>query len=653
MKPTPSHQITQDAGASPWRAAHALVLFAVLFAIAAFLINEVYDYDVWWNIAIGDDILTRHAVPTLDKFTVAAWGRPYHDSHWLFQSVLAVCNRAFGMAGVQLAMIALWAATLWACHRAIARWAAPPVSYALLFLVAMACIERFLPRPELVSYLMLAIFFLLLQERKYVNTLQLVVFGLLQVIWSNCHGLFVLGPGMAGCYWLVAAVDKFRGQKTDLSGLTRLLVVLAAATLATPSMLGGWKYAFLLFTEVGSAAPLVMKNLAELSPTFGKAATSAPAFWFFACLVALTVVSLVLALIRNRAALSRERVLLVVMLFALSLTGRRNMVLFVLAAGPFTAEHWRLVAWPKRWSAGVAAAVFAVVVLAYACYPLTGRYYLSMNLPTRFGFGATPSFFPQGLGKFLDQQGFSGTIYNSNVLGGFYLYQGYPRRLPLTDGRWEIYDQKQLESIQFFAHQNPVLWQKLVARYDIQGVLLQHSTSDARSLLPALNRDARWRLVYYDHAASFWMRTDTPGIPRAVDLTGATGLPKQLARIEDCIMLDTFFADLGAGDLAIANLERAAVFSWQQETTLERLGALLMSSRRTEQAERVFMSLHEHYPRNLTALSELAYCAAQRGDLTAAKGFLIRILELDPANRSAQDNLNLLKGTSAPGPSAR
>jgi tetratricopeptide (TPR) repeat protein len=650
MNVNPFHQSAPETGPFPRGMSNRIVLFAVLTAIAAFLINEVYDYDVWWNVTIGEDILTRHAVPATDTFTVAAWGRPYHDSHWLFQSSLAAAHRALGMAGVQLVMLALWASTLWVCHRAIARWATPSVGYALLFLVSMACIERFLPRPELVSYLMLALFYLLLQERAYCKTSQLAVFGLLQVMWSNSHGLFVLGPCLAGCYWLVAVVEKKRAGENDLSALTRLMLVLIAATLVTPSVFGGWKYAFLLFTEVGADAPQVMKNIAELSPTFGKPAASAPAFWFFAGLLALTVASAAIAGIRKPVALSRERALIVALLFALSFTGRRNMVLFALVAGPFVAEQFRLVAWPERWSVRGAAPVFALVVLVFAWYPLSGKYYLAMNLPTRFGFGATPSFFPHGLWKFLDERGFSGTIYNSNVLGGFYLYQGYPGRLPLTDGRWEIYDQQQLETIQFFAPHDPVLWNKLVAQYKIQGVLLQHSSGDARSLLPALNRDARWRLVYYDHAASFWMRTGTPGLPPAVDLTRASGLPKQPVRAEDCIMLDAFYSDVGARDLTIANLERAVDFPWQRETALERLGGLLRSAGREEEAERVFIRLHERYPRNIIALNELAYRAFQRGDRGAAEGFLLRVLDLDPANRSARDNLDLLKGRPASAP---
>ena len=79
-----------------------VTLVAVVTAIASFLIAELYETDMWWHITIGDEIIRTLHIPFSDHFTVAGFGREYHDSHWLFQIVLALLHRLWGMGGVVL-----------------------------------------------------------------------------------------------------------------------------------------------------------------------------------------------------------------------------------------------------------------------------------------------------------------------------------------------------------------------------------------------------------------------------------------------------------------------------------------------------------------------------------------------------------------------
>lgn len=614
-----------------------LLMAACIVAIGAFLVNQVYDLDVWWQVAIGKDILTRHAIPATDHFAAAALGRPYHDSHWLFQIGLALADRVAGMGGVQVFMILIWAAAFWFCQRAIARWTPPLAGYLLLFLAAMASVERFLPRPEIVTLLMIALFYWMLQERKYAGLKGLLLFGLLQAIWANSHGLFVIGPFMAGCYWLVAALRRTQGSEPDFAPLSRLLGVLALATLLTPFGWEGWRYAALLFVEAGSGAPKVLKAVGELSPTFGAATRSGPAFWFFAALLAATILTAIPAALRRQVSLAR--LLIVAGLFAAALTGRRNMVLFALVAAPFVAENLRLLLPQGIRSDKIRVALSAALALAmlsWAWYPLSGAYYLRMSIPSRFGWGATPSFFPHGLPQFLERSGFKGQVYNSNTIGGFYLYHGYPQRLPLTDGRWEIYDAKTLETI-LGVPRSPAAWAGMVAAHDIRGLLLQHASPEARVLLPALRAQDAWRLVYYDHAASFWMRSDAPRLPPAISL-GAGTLPPKSSRLDDCLMLDLFLSRMRAEELALQNLQRALEFDWDTEALLARTGQAQLRLQRFDQAESTFRRLSRDYPRNLDALNELGFLAYRRGDLAAAEALLRRALEVAPGNADIRNN---------------
>lgn len=619
-----------------------LLMVACIVAIGAFLVNQIRDLDVWWQVVIGKDILASHAVPVTDHFAAAALGRPYHDSHWLFQVGLALADRVAGMGGVQAFMILIWAATFWFCQRAIARWTPPLAGYLLLFLAAMTSIERFLPRPEIVTLLLIALFYWMLQERKYLGLKGLLLFGLLQAIWANSHGLFVIGPFMAGCYWLAAALRRMQGSEPDFAPLSRLLGVLALATLLTPYGWEGWRYAALLFVEAGSGAPNVLKAVGELSPTFGAATRSAPAFWFFAALLAVAILTTIPAALRRQVSLAR--LLIVAGLLAAALTGRRNMVLFALAAAPFVAENLH-----RLFPQGIRndkirmslTAALALAMLGWTWYPLSGAYYMNMTISTRFGWGVSPIFFPHGLPQFLERSGFKGQVYNSNILGGFYLYHSYPQRLPLTDGRWEVYDAKTLEAI-LGAPRSPAAWAKMVAAYDIRGLLLQHASPEAQVLLPALRTQDTWRLVYYDHAASFWMRSDTPRLPPAISLSAGT-LPPKPSRLDDCIILDLFLSRMGAEELALQNLQRQLEFDWGTEALLARIGQAQLRLQRFDQAEGTYRRLSHDYPRNLEALNELGFLAFRKGDLAAAEALLRRALEVAPGNSDIRNNYLKIK----------
>ena len=274
---------------------------------------------------------------------------------------------------------------------------------------------------------------------------------------------------MAGCYWLVAALRFVRRRESDFSALCGLVAVLGGATVPPPLGFTGWRYALLLFTEVSPSASKVLKSVGELSPTFGKASMFAPAFWFYAGLLTLTLLTSALALKRQK--ISAERLLIAVCMGVVAPTGRRNMVLFALVGAPLLAENLSVLVPCAVWNLRAVALPAALAMLMWSWYPLSGLYYIMMEIPSRFGLGATPSFYPYGLPSFLERTGFRGAVFNSNTLGGFYLQSFYPGRLPLTDGRLEIYDPQVLDTI-LLNTITPEVWRQVVASYDIRGVLL-------------------------------------------------------------------------------------------------------------------------------------------------------------------------------------
>jgi hypothetical protein len=609
-------------------------LAAAAFAIGSFLVVEVYSIDVWWHIVIGTDVLREFSIPAVDRYAVAALGNPYHDSHWLFQAALASFHGIGGFVGVQLFVISLWSLTLAGCYRAVRVWTGTLPAAVLLFLVGMASVERFIPRPELVTLAMIPWFYHLLERGRYRTVRDLVVLGVLQAAWANSHGLFVIGPFIVGSYLAGAVAGRVRGSTSDLIPLVRAFLVVLGASLLTPFGIAGWSYALLLMTEAGSGGPEVMQKLGELSPTFGDAARSGQAFWFFLILLILLAVGLVRRLPRLRV---NPRMLIVAGLCVAAMSGRRNIVLFALVAAPFIAETLGEVLVLRR-TARVPLVLVAVVVMAgWSWFPLSGAYYVHMEIPARAGFGVTASFFPHDLPDYLEASGFSGNVLNSNTLGGFFLYHGYPEQLPLTDGRWETYDPAVLERVRS-ATRDPSGWRWAVERFDLRGVLLAHTSPEAAAMLPSLSKASDWLLVYYDSAGSFWMPAGGQDLPPEIR-PDATALP-EILRVDDGIILNSFLAGVGASDARRANLERTLRFGQRRELILEQLGPLQLGAGLYQEAETTFEALLELDGEKASAYNELAFLAFRRGDMERARELISRAVEIEPSNPKYRDNLD-------------
>jgi hypothetical protein len=610
-----------------------VALAASIVAIGSFLVVEVYSIDVWWHIVIGADISRELSIPDVDRYAVAALGNPYHDSHWLFQVVLAAFHGVGGFVGVQLFTLLLWVAAFAGCYRATRHWTGMLPAAVLLFAVGMASVERFLPRPELVTFAMIPWFYHLLALGRYRTFRHLMVLGILQVVWANSHGLFVIGPFMVGSYLVGATIASLRGKPSDLVPAARAVLVVLGATLLTPFGIAGWSYALLLMTEAGSGGPEVMQKLGELSPTFGAAARSGQAFWFFLLLLILSAIGCVRAIARARI---NPRIIIAVGMCAAAMAGRRNIVLFALVAASFIAETLGEVLVLRR-AARLPVALAAVAVMAaWSWFPLSGAYYVHMEIPARAGLGVTPSFFPHDLPDSLDAAGLSGNVLNSNTLGGFFLYHGYPEQLPLTDGRWEAYDPAVLERVRA-ATQDPDDWRWAVDRFDLEGILLAHTSAEAAALLPSLRAAPDWRLVYYDHAASFWTPDEGQSSPPEIR-PDAASLPEVL-RVDDGLILNSFLAGVGATEARIANLERTLEFGPRRRFILEQLGPLQLEARLYDDAERTFEALLELDRTNASAYNELAFLAFRRGDLERALALISAAVELDPSSSKYRENL--------------
>jgi len=606
---------------------------ALIWVAATFLVHELCSLDVWWHLVIGKDILQTFQIPEINIYSAGALNQPYHDSHWLFQVALALSHSLAGLNGPILFMLLIWGATLFIIYRETYSYSGRITAVFTTFLVMGASAERFLPRPEIITFLMIALFYMLLQRAKYQTSAQIALLVALQIIWVNSHGLFVIGPFMVGCYWLWHAIHLSRGKDNHFRPLSITLLLICLSMLVSPHGTAALEYSFLLFSEVGKDAPSYMQAVNELSPTFGAAAMGASAFWFYIALMLLAFGSVAFNLKR----LSVPRALIVGALCVAAFTGRRNIVLFALVSAPFIGEllSYRLSQLTIKPAVGNALkGTLLITLLGWSSYPLSGAYYLDMEIPARTKLGVTPDFFPHALPEFIRRHNIQGQVYNTNRLGGFYLYHLYPDRIPFIDGRWEIYGAPFFLAKQAALQSFPA-WQQWVAKYNVQSVLLHHTASESAMLAPALYQDPNWSLVYYDFAASYFVKNEALGTAQPIIFSSLSTLPVDKVRPDSRFILNAFYRNMGLKSLLLANLEQLLPTGLNRQKILFEIAKINLELNHLTLAEHYYLQLLESDNSHTETLSDLSFIYYQKQAFQQSLAYSERAL------KSASNNLDI------------
>ena len=473
-------------------AVRRLILFAVLFLAS---LHMVGDYDVFFHMVVGREVLRRMAVPTEEFYILLLKGQPGEYFEWGFGVLYHLVYRLAGLPGMSVlnSLLAAGSITLvvsTGLRRETAWWVALLPAALLLWWMDF----RLVFRPETLLFLFLAaeIFllerFLATSDHRYLMPLPLMAW-----ILAQCHpspAILVMILGAYGLQVLLQAPPPARLRRALAVGGTGLAMLLLAAI--NPH---GVKQIILPFTFASQTD--LLQNLSEFIPSLQSSKR-----WLF--------VGAALGLLAALAAPNRRAVdLLLIAVFGfLAFKYVRNIAMFALIGGVALtrAIDWASSRLPRQATA-LSALAGAVALLAL---PATNG---------EWGLGLKPDTFPdKGVGL-LAQYRPRGNILNFIHLGSYLrwrLDEAYP---VFVDGRnFSRNPAVQMHDIFFLAQPG---WQVAFSRLGINIVMtpatLVHS-GKLIPLVPELARDPAWALVAVEPAALTFVRADMlPDIPRIGD----------------------------------------------------------------------------------------------------------------------------------------
>jgi tetratricopeptide (TPR) repeat protein len=411
-------------------------LLLLMVLIFVFSLRQMSDADLGFHLHAGKWITDNQRWPSGDTFTYTVTGNDYVDLHWLFQLSLYGLYSLAGYPALSLWMAALVTVLFFLIFLRTRLLCVPmPVTIILVLISAVCMQSRFLMRPELITYLLLTWTLLVLDGYYHNKTRSLYLLPVIQLLWVNHHGLFILGWFLAGAYYLSVLI---RDKKNDRYFLTWTLGSFATS-LVNPYFIKGITFPFYLLTRFSRENPF--NNIQEFRPVFESTEPYSVSFILFYLFLLLGIVSFFLT-VRKRTV---HEALILLVFMVLALTGMRNIPLYILVSVPIIGAgirdfyHSRLSG--KGWlHAGpiglVIGLVLALYIVLLTLRILTGAFYADQRFKFRTGAGIDRNELEVDACAYIRQNLPEGRIMNDLNTGG---WLGWSLGRPVfVDGRLEV-----------------------------------------------------------------------------------------------------------------------------------------------------------------------------------------------------------------------
>jgi len=464
-------------------------------ALLAF--RPLRDPDLFWHLAVGRYVAEHHALPTRNLWSYTAPDQPFLASSWLFDLVLHGLERAGGFVLLQAVLALVVGATFAVLFLASRRrGASPAVALAICLALATASEARFTPRPQVVTYLFLALTVLLLgRPAEAPRPRVIALLALILAVWANMHAGVVFGLGVVGCC-VVGAM--FENRSAGWAGLAappsrRWLITGACCLLAamvTPHTTGLLRYATFHLGEVN--------RVVELGEFATPTLRDSPIFWILLVLAPLLFFG-------ARRRLGPGDWVALVAFGVLAARAVRVVVEFFLVVGPpfalaLAVQFERLSAAPRlRRVPWVLPPAALAASLALAPFPW-------WHVFLRPRPGVDPWYVPMAALARARDWGIAGRCFAGWDVSGLVEW-GAPEDKVQIDPRLLAYPPEVFHELGE-AERSPEAFDALVRRHDIEWAF--RSQRFMRYVGAGMFLPDRWAIVYWDESGLVLLRRDVP-----------------------------------------------------------------------------------------------------------------------------------------------
>lgn len=598
-----------------------IVLALLITLLFVSQINFIISKDIWLHLKTGEYIFKNLEIPRYDLFSYTLGNHRWINHEWLTQIIFYI---VFHLSGV-LGLIALKAIVISAVFCLIFRLAYRKdnliVSVFFIIMALFAFNYRSSLSPEIFTFLFMAVFLYVIQKEKNIWVLSLV-----QILWVNMHGYFIIGPFIVLLYMLGELVSR---NFSKFRTLAVLFIVIVLTCLINPNFIEGAFYPLRIISGAFTDQPFFRKYIQELQPPVYQFFKIYIFYWIFAILSTLTFPV-------NIKKTELSLALLFACSFLVSYLTIRNIPIFIFMAAPISVinlTNWRYLKtidryiFDRKYYYNYSIIVFIIFMLI-AVFLSNGYYKWSNQFNVRkTGFGFSPVYLPEDACSFIEKNNLQGNIFNTCDFGAYIAYRLYPAKI-FIDGRTEFYGVEYFRD--YVRMQNyPKEWESAVKKYNFNILFLRHPLSSNERILKYLYNSNEWKLVYHDKISVIFVKNtkENAGIIEKFQID----FNKRKLQQSDLTLSDAIFLEK-IGRIELAEKIYGAILNSRPDiqTAGIRLVSIYINTARDKEALRVIRDLLLYHSESAELCAKMSAAYLNLGENEKAFAWIKKSAKLDP-----------------------
>ncbi|MFA5099027.1 MAG: hypothetical protein WC461_02310 [Candidatus Paceibacterota bacterium] len=476
-----------------------IIFFGLIFIYSC---NQLKESDAFYHLKTGELIWQMKSVPHFDVFSYTAAGAPWVTHEWLAELIFYFVQAFTGFWGLISFVALISVLTYFIIFRlAMKQGADFYVTLAFLFGLVFTTFKFWIPRPQIFSYLALAILVFSLESfRREKKNKYLWFIAVAMLFWANTNASFLLGIVVVLFYFIAELFKKYlpyfgsldiEGKDFKKFGLAALAAV--AVCFINPNTYHSFLYPLYVRFSVDV---LKVEEWRSVLNFWQDAQTG-----FFLALIAVADIFLIWRLFFKKS--ERDIVWLGVVLgiSILPFISFRHCIFWPIAAvvplsvavskelkGFFGKINY------KRLPIFALAVILILMGTRYISFPRE-----NINKYT----------LPVGASDFIEKNNLKGPFFNLYNEGGYLIWRFWPKEKVFIDGRSEVFGKDQLLEFFTIVKDYPD-WDKVVnEKYKINYFILAYRPDDlSKSIFPLILKLVRenWALVYWDDAGLIFLK---------------------------------------------------------------------------------------------------------------------------------------------------
>lgn len=423
------------------------------------------------------------------------------NHHWGGGVIFSLISKMTGFAGLSFFYFILSLFIFYLFFRIAEKESNFSIAFIVSLLLIPLIAQRTEIRPEVFSYLFIALFFWILWnwKKNKISYKWLFILPILEIFWVNIHIYFIFGPALVGLF----LVDRLINKKKIFNKFGLILILTSLVTLINPFFIKAVLEPFNIFKNYGYR--IVENQSVWFLQKLG--IINNPNLILYEIVFSILVLSFITVFVLKRKSFSFIYLILAIVWSVLGWLAIRNFTVFGLFALPILAYNIKNSFYKKNRFKSPNAKMFFVFASLTIFLIILVNYNQKLPLDKwRFGLGLM-----QGNNQsvqFFRDNNIKGPVFNNYDIGGYLIYHFYPQEKVFTDNRPEAYSVSFFEDIYISAQQNNSVWQEQIEKYDFNAIFFSHRdyTPWGQNFLINRVNDPEWAVVFMDNYAIIFLK---------------------------------------------------------------------------------------------------------------------------------------------------